>query len=127
MHYIVESEKTVDQAAEDLQTAVTNNKFGVLYVHDLRSTMESKGVAFPHECRIFEVCNPHQAKKVLEEDMVMNMALPCRISVWGEDGKTRIGMLLPTRLLETLSDSPSLRETAEEVEAITKRIIDESR
>ena len=127
MHYIVESEKTVDQAAEDLEAAVMRNKFGVLHVHDLRGTMAKKGVEFPHECRIFEVCNPQQAKKVLDEDMKLNMALPCRISVWEEAGTTRIGMLLPSRLLEGLPDSPALRQVAEEVESVTKRIIDESR
>lgn len=127
MDYIVESDKTVDQASQDLEAAVARNKFGVLHVHDLRATMEKKGVEFPHECRIFEVCNPQQAKKVLEQDMALNMALPCRISVWEEGGRTRLGMLLPTRLLETLSDAPALRQVAEEVERVTKQIIDESR
>ena len=28
--------------------------------------MAEKGVGSAHECRIFEVCNPHQAKKVLD-------------------------------------------------------------
>lgn len=126
MHYIVESSKTVDQAVNDLEAAVLRNQFGVLHVHDLRSAMNDKGVEFPHDCRIFEVCNPQQARKVLEQDMTMNMALPCRISVWGEDGRTWIGMLRPTSLLQTLSDSPSLKQTAEEVETISKQIVDEA-
>jgi uncharacterized protein (DUF302 family) len=37
----------------------------VLGVHDLRATMAKKGVNSPGSAG-FEVCNPHQAKKVLE-------------------------------------------------------------
>src|SRR6266545_2846175 len=66
MLHIVESKKPLEQVAKDLEEAVTRHKFGVLGVHDLKATMAKKGVAFARECRIFEVCNPHQAKKVLE-------------------------------------------------------------
>ena len=66
MLHIVESTKPLERLASDLTDAVVKNKFGVLGVHDLKQTMAKKGVAFERECRIFEVCNPHQAKKVLE-------------------------------------------------------------
>lgn len=127
MHYIVDSRKSVEQACADLETAVRANNFGVLHVHDLRATMMKKGVDFDRECRIFEVCNPQQAKKVLEEDMTLNLALPCRISVWEEGGTTKIGMLLPSAMLRFLSPSPSLGLIAEEVESVTKRIIDSAK
>ena len=127
MKYVVETEKTVDQAAEDLEQAVTRNKFGVMHVHDLRATMKSKGVDFPHECRIFEVCNPQKANEVLTRDMSLNMALPCRISIWEEDGRVKIGTLKPTALLSVLSDAEELGAVAEEVEETIKTIIDETR
>jgi uncharacterized protein (DUF302 family) len=53
MHYIVDSQKSVEQAAEDLRAAVEKYHFGVLHVHDLRVTMKKKGVEFPHQCHIF--------------------------------------------------------------------------
>jgi uncharacterized protein (DUF302 family) len=40
--------------------------------------MAKKGVEFAHECLIFEVCQPQQAKKVLEQNMSVSTALPCR-------------------------------------------------
>ena len=78
MYYIVESNKSFGQASTDLETAVTQNGFGVLHVHDLGATLRSKGMAFDQECKVFEVCNPAQASKVLAVDMRLNMALPCR-------------------------------------------------
>ena len=127
MKYIAVSKKTIDQASVDLETAVINNKFGVLHIHDLKATMKKKGVDFPNGCRIFEVCNPHKANAVLTTDMSLNMALPCRISVWEEEGKVKIGTLEPTKLLSVLSDDTALQQIAAEVEETIKRIIDQAK
>ena len=127
MKYIVATEKTIEQAAKDLEEAVTRNKFGVLHIHDLKATMKNKGIDFPHECRIFEVCNPQKANAVLTNDMSLNMALPCRISVWEENGQVKIGTLKPTELLFVLSDSEELKLIAEEVENTIMTIIDETK
>jgi uncharacterized protein (DUF302 family) len=124
MYYIVESAKTFDQAAQDLDAAVKAHGFGVLHVHDLGNTLRAKGQPFTEQCKVFEVCNPAQAAKVLAADMRINMALPCRISVFSEHGRTRIGMLRPTQMLAPLSQAPGLAQVATEVEQATIRMID---
>ncbi len=127
MYYIVESEKSFEQASSDLKTEVEKLGFGVLHVHDLGETLRSKGQDFSENCRVFEVCNPGQAARVLSIDMHLNMALPCRISVFTEKGATRIGMIKPARMLEGLSDDPGLLEIAREVEEKTMQMIDNAR
>ena len=77
MYYIAESDKSFEQATIDLDAAVKRNGFGVLHIHDLGKTLRGKGVPFTGECRVFEVCNPDQAARVLATDMRLNMALPC--------------------------------------------------
>lgn len=126
MYYIVETSKTPEQAAADLAAAVARNGFGVLHVHDLGATLRSKGVAFERQCKVFEVCNPQQAASVLAADMRLNMALPCRISVYTDAGKTWIGMIRPVPMLGMLSTDPALVATAGEVERVVTRIIDEA-
>src|SRR5664280_3251636 len=93
------SEKTVSETAAALQTAVAANHFGVMQVHNLKETMAKKCVEFSHECLIFEVCQPQQAKKVLDQNMGVSTALPCRISIYEEGGKTILATLKPTTLL----------------------------
>jgi uncharacterized protein (DUF302 family) len=127
MYYIVESNKSFEDAATDLEAAVKRNEFGVLHIHDLGNTLRSKGIAFAENCKVFEVCNPGQAAKVLSADMRLNMALPCRISVYTEHGKTKIGMIKPVPLLAELSQEPFLAKVAQEVEAKTIKVIDEAR
>jgi uncharacterized protein (DUF302 family) len=125
MLHIVESTKPLAHLAADLEQAVVRHKFGVLGVHDLKAKMAEKGVPFARECRVFEVCNPHQAKKVLEANLEISTALPCRISVYEEGGKTKLATIRPTTLIE-LYRSPALKGVAEEVEATLVQIMAEA-
>src|SRR5665811_640404 len=127
MYYIVESNKSFEQAATDLEAAVKRNEFGVLHIHDLGTTLRSKGIAFAENCKVFEVCNPGQAGKVLSTDMRLNMALPCRISVYTEKGKTMIGMIRPVQMLSALSQDAALVQVAKEVEEKTIQMVNEAR
>jgi len=127
MYYIVETEKSFEQAAADLETAIKRRGFGVLCVHDVGATLRGKGQAFGQQCKIFEVCNPVQAAKVMSADMRLNMALPCRISVFTDEGKTKIGLILPTKMLSALSREPSLVQVAEEVEKKTIQMVDDAK
>jgi uncharacterized protein (DUF302 family) len=96
---------------------------GVLGVHDLRKKMIEKGVPFDRECRIYEICNPGQAKRVLESNMSVSAALPCRISVYEEGGKVKVATLKPTAVLGMLGEG-GLEPVAKDVEEAIVRIID---
>jgi uncharacterized protein (DUF302 family) len=117
--------KTVSETATALHAAVQANHFGVMQVHNLKETMVKKGVEFERECLIFEVCQPQQAKKVLDQNMSVSTALPCRISIYEEGGKTILASLRPTILLG-MFNSPQLAEVAKEVEDTIVRIMTEA-
>jgi uncharacterized protein (DUF302 family) len=101
------------------------HKFGVLGVHNLRDKMESKGVPFARECRVFEVCNPKHAQVVLNQAIAISTALPCRIAVYEENGRTILATIKPTMLL-TMFNAPGAAATAQEVEDTMVRIMDET-
>ena len=119
------TEKTVSDASVALQAAVQANHFGVMQVHNLKETMGKKGVEFDRECLIFEVCQPQQAKKVLDENMSVSAALPCRISIYEEGGKTVLATLKPTALL-AMFNIPQLEGVALEVEDTIIKIMMEA-
>ena len=127
MYYIVDTPKSFEQAATDLEAAVKRHQFGVLHVHDLGNTLRGKGVDFKDECKVFEVCNPGQAAKVMGLDMRLNMALPCRISVYTEQGQTRIGLIKPAEMLAGLSQDVALLQIANEVETQTLQMVDQAK
>jgi uncharacterized protein (DUF302 family) len=125
MLHIVESRKPLDRVAKDLEEAVARHKFGILGVHDLKAKMAEKGVEFARECRIYEVCNPQQAKRVLERNMEISTALPCRVSVYEEGGVTKLATIKPTAMI-ALYGTPELKGVAEEVEATIAAIMAEA-
>ena len=127
MYYIVETKKSFEQTSEDLQTAVIKHGFGVLHIHNLGQTLRGKGVDFAEDCKVFEVCNPAQAAKVMSSDMRLNMALPCRISVYTEAGQTKIGLIKPEPMLTSLSDDAALQLVAKEVEAQVIAMVDDAK
>ena len=119
------TKKTVSAATVALHAAVEANHFGVMQVHNLKETMVKKGVEFAHECLIFEVCQPQQAKKVLDQNMSVSTALPCRISIYEEGGKTILATLKPTTLL-ALFNTPQLKDVAQEVEDTIVKIMQDA-
>ena len=123
MLYVREASDPMDEVARKLEEAAGANQFGVMGVHNLKQKMNAKGVEFTRECRIFEVCNPQKAKTVLETDMAIANALPCRIAVYEEGGKVKVSTLKPTAIL-ALFGRPELQPVAEEVEETMIRIID---
>lgn len=104
------TDKTVSDTAAALEAAVQAHHFGVMQVHKVKETMVKKGVAFDRACLIVEVCQPQQAKKVLDENMSVSTARPCRISVSEEGGKTMLATLKPTTLW-AMYNSPRLPRT----------------
>jgi uncharacterized protein (DUF302 family) len=127
MYYIVETDKSFDRASADLESAVKRNNFGILYTHDIGATLRGKGVEFDEECKVFEVCNPEQAARVLSADMRLNMALPCRTSVFTERDVTKIGFIKPSKMLSSMSRDPELAQVAEEVEKAMIEMVEEAR
>jgi uncharacterized protein (DUF302 family) len=115
----------LEAVCQRLITIAPQHKFGVLATHNLREKMESKGVPFPRECRVIEVCNPRQAQEVLTQAIEISTALPCRISVYEEGGRTILATIKPTVLL-TLFGVPGASTAAQEVEATMVRIMDEA-
>jgi uncharacterized protein (DUF302 family) len=115
MLIIIESDKTLTEVCAAMEPAVQKHKFGVLGVHNLKETMMKKGVSFEKECMIYEICNPMQAKRVLEARMEISTALPCRVSVYQEGDRVKLATIKPTEMVASYH-APELTAVAGEVE-----------
>lgn len=125
MIHQVKSRKKIADVARDLEVSAQRRKFGVLGVHDLRAKMREKGVDFERDCLILEVCNPHQAKKVLDRNPEISTALPCRISVFSQGESVILATMKPTAMIASFGD-PGLEAVAREVEETLFIIMDEA-
>ena len=125
MLYTVETRKRIEEVSRDLEAAVTRHGYGVLGVHNLKEAMRARGVDFEGTCIVFEVCNPHQAKKVLEAHPEISTALPCRISIYQEGATVKLSTVKPTALVQAYQ-APDINEVAADVEDVLKAIMDEA-
>ncbi len=126
MKYTKTTERSVNEVVTLLESRVQENGSGILHIHNLKTTLNDKGIPFDRECRILEICNPHFANSVLANDMSLNMALPCRISVYEDKGRTTVGMILPSDMLALLSGNPEIAKIAEEVEHRMLKMVNEA-
>jgi uncharacterized protein (DUF302 family) len=125
MIYKLESNRLLADIERELHESAARNKFGVIAVHDLRQTMRNKGVELAIECHIFEVCNPHQAKRVLESDGAISTALPCRISVYGSPGRYTLATMLPVEMMKAFNN-PDIAPVAQEVQDVLIRMMQDA-
>ncbi len=123
MLYEKETRGSVAEVTERVGDAASRNDLGVLGTHNLKEAMAAKGVVFEPEVRVIELCSPKQAKLMLESDMSVSSALPCRISVFEEGGKVKVSAIKPSLHLGQF-DNPVVGPIAKELDEIVKRIID---
>ncbi|KSU59858.1 hypothetical protein AS034_17660 [[Bacillus] enclensis] len=114
-HYTKEVSMSVKEASEKVEASLKEESFGVLWNLDLAGKLEEKGLDFNEEVVILEVCNPKEAKKVLEQSMLVSYFLPCKISIYTENGTTKVGMAKPSKLIE-LVDNEELKNIALDIE-----------
>ena len=125
MLYEIETHNSIEQIDLALRAAANKHQFGVLGVHDLQDALAKKGVALGKTCLVYEVCNPHQAKKVLDINSAFSSMLPCRISVYGTDEGYRLSTVLPTALGKFFAGG-GIEPIALEVENDVKEIMQDA-
>ena len=125
MIYSVHSSKSLHDIDRSLREAAQRHKFGVLNVLDLKQTLSTKGIEIGQECRVYDVCNPQAASKALTQDMTASAVLPCRISVFSQDGKTVLATVRPTDLMRA-TGLTGVDTLAEEIEREIVAMMDEA-
>jgi uncharacterized protein (DUF302 family) len=125
--YIVESDKSFYEVTVDLEAVIPRLGFVTLQVYDLSETLRRKGIELDDECKVFDICNYRQMEKLLAIDLRLSMALPWRISVFTENGATKIGVIRPEVLLPALAEGVELPPIVREIEEKMRQIVDEAR
>jgi uncharacterized protein (DUF302 family) len=124
--YTVITNKTIDDAIHNLEENLKQEKFGVLWKFDIKEKLQEKGLEFSKEFKVLEVCNPVEAQRVLSENEMAGYFLPCKIVVYENNGKTKIGMPRPTSLIGLLNDE-KMKTLASDIENRLIHVINQCR
>lgn len=123
MIYIEKTNKSVEETISLMQEKISNYKFGILHIHNIKETLISKGVDFKEECQVLDVCNPNFANELLSNDMNISTIMPCKISVYSKNNETFIAMNSIAQLIDDIN--PDLIEKAYEIQEILLEFIEE--
>lgn len=125
IQYKVATDKSFGKALEDIKSSLSNHNFGVLWELSFKDKLAEKGLEFNKNFTILEVCNPKQAKEVLEKNIEVGFFLPCKMVVYEDNDTVYIGMPKPTKLINMVDDQ--LSSVAKEVENVLKEAIEEAK
>ena len=123
MQYMEVTDKSVQEVIDSLKEVTAKYKYGIQHIHNVKETLKSKGIDLGNECQIVDICNPIVAQKFLTEDMSLSIIMPCKISVYTQDGETMIAMNSLVQLVDDIN--PDLIELAQETQQQLLQIIDE--
>ena len=124
--HTVKTRKNIEQVIQEITIKLSEIKFGVLGVLDFKEIFAKKGVEYPHQYKLLEVCNPHAAKQALDSDPNIGLLLPCTIAVYHKDNENYISLARPTSLLSMVSEH-NLKFSGKEIEDNLIRIIEKAK
>jgi len=121
----VRTSKSIEEVDKALREAAARHRFGVLGVQDLQQLLEEKGQQLSIQCRVYEVCNPQQAKAVLERNPAFSSMLPCRVSLYESGGKLTVSTVLPSGLSQLIPGT-GMDDIVADVQHSMRAIVEEA-
>ena len=125
-NYTVKTQKNIDDVITEITSKLSEIKFSVLGTLDFKAIFAKKGIDYPNEYKLLEICNPQAAKQALDSDPNMGLLLPCTIAVYEKDGKNYISLAKPTVLLAVASNA-ELEKMGKEIESKLVDVIENSK
>ncbi|WP_110113093.1 DUF302 domain-containing protein [Bacillus sp. CGMCC 1.16541] len=123
-HYTKEVTMSVEETILKLESSLKTEQFGVLWQFNIKDKLQEKGLEFDKEFIVLEVCNPGEAKRVLEEESLVSYFLPCKIVVYKDGNQTKVGMPRPTVLME-MFENDKLQQLGADIENRLVHCIDQ--
>ena len=123
--YTVTTTKSFNSAVDSVEAETAKAGFKVLYVHDVKETLEAKGFEI-EPFKIIEVCNAKSAYAVLQADIKIGLCLPCKINVYIKGGQTFISGMRPI-VLPQFFPNAKLGNLPEEIDKTIRSIIDNAK
>ena len=122
--YIVETEKSLDDAVVSVLKAVEQKGWALFQIYDIKERLAVKGFT-QKPLKIIEICSGKYANQFLNKNRLISLCMPCKINVLEEDGKVKIIGMNP-KIMSKFFPEISEQE-AKEVEKDIKEIINNAK
>ena len=93
MVYTITTTATLETVKEELEAKAKAVGFGLLKSYEFKRILEEKGFPIEKDIIVFELCNPPGAQQALSQLAEISVYLPCRISIYEENGVTTLATI----------------------------------
>src|SRR3989338_2628190 len=122
--YIIETEKSFDEAAVSVLKAVEQKGWALFQVYDVKERLAAKGFR-QKPLKIIEICSGKYANQFLNKNRLISLCMPCKINVLEEDERIKIVGMKPTIISQFFPEVDRIE--AEQVEKDVIEIVDNAR
>ncbi|MCF8221977.1 MAG: DUF302 domain-containing protein [Bacteroidales bacterium] len=94
MFVVYESKFDFDKTVNTITESAEDHKWSVQHSYDIQASLDKHGYTV-QPVKVFSLCKPEHASKILVsgEERIVSALMPCRISVYEDDGTVYISML----------------------------------
>ena len=93
MIYTTKIKTDINTIKNEMEDKAKTIGFGVLHTYDFKQILHTKGFPIKKEITVFELCNPPGAQQALSQISAISVYLPCRISLYEENGQTTLATI----------------------------------
>ena len=122
--YIVETEKSFDEAVVSVLRAVDKKGWALFQVYDVRERLAAKGFS-QKPLKIIEICSGKHANQFLNKNRLISLCMPYKINVLEENEKVKIVGMKPTMISQFFPEVDE--KEAEQVEKDVIEMVDNAR
>jgi uncharacterized protein (DUF302 family) len=102
MVYKTQTTLPLESVKAGLEAKAKEYGFGILGSYDFKQILKSKGFEIQQNITVYEICNPPAAAEALNSTSDISVYLPCRLSVYEENGVTILATIGVEDMLNAL-------------------------
>lgn len=124
MIYKCETSYSMATVKDELALKAKEYGFGILKEYSFKELLKEKGFPIEKDITVFELCNPSGAQAALSSHPEISVFLPCRISLYEDNGKTVISTIGMGDMLDNFDIDDILKNQMTELFSKLKALID---
>ncbi|WP_415407408.1 DUF302 domain-containing protein [Sulfurovum sp. CS9] len=88
MIYSQKTNSSILSVKEEITAKAKEQGFGILKEYSFKSLLKEKGFPIERDITVYELCDPASAQAALSMHPEFSVYLPCRLSLYEDNGKT---------------------------------------
>lgn len=115
MVYKVKVRWPIEAIKAQLEQKAKDLGFGVIGSYNFKNMLKQKGLELNKEITVYELCNPAGAYSALNSFADISVYLPCRISIFEEDGATVLATIGIEDILNAVDTDDEFKKHMSEI------------